>query len=206
MPNKNISQPAPDDKETSQEKHEKNPRSQSISILIFSVLIMVIVGVFFAFDLNKIKDFISQAGAWGIIISIIFYALLGMTLIPSEPFTLFIGALFGPFYATLIAGTGNTLSAMVEYIMGTHIGTATNFMEKKDKLPFGLGKVKVESPVFLLGGRMIPGYGPKVVSVLAGVYNVPLLRYIWTTAILVFLGAAIFAFGGFGIGKLANIK
>jgi len=195
---KNKQQPPVDD------ETRKNRRNQSISILVFSVLIMILVGVFFTTDLARIKDFISSAGAWGIVISIIFYALMGMTLIPSEPFTLFIGALFGPFYATLIAGLGNTLSALVEYYLGTHIGSATNFVEKKDKLPFGLGKMKVESPLFLIGARMIPGYGPKVVSVLAGVYKVPILRYIWTTAIPVFLGSAIFAFGGFGIGKLTK--
>lgn len=192
--------PPPVDEET-----RKNRRNQSISILVFSVLIMILVGVSFTTDLTRIKSFISSAGAWGIVISIVFYALMGMTLIPSEPFTLFIGALFGPLYATLIAGVGNTLSALVEYYLGTHIGSATNFMEKKDKLPFGLGKMKVESPLFLIGARMIPGYGPKVVSVLAGVYRVPILRYIWTTAIPVFLGSAIFAFGGFGIGKLTKI-
>ena len=183
----------------------KTGRSQSVYILIFSVLIMILVGIFFTQDMNRIKTFIQNAGAWGIIISILLYALLGVTLIPSEPLTLFIGALFGPFWATLIAGIGNTLSAMVEYYIGTHLGSATNFAEKKDKLPFGLGKLKVESPMFLIGARMIPGYGPKVVSMMAGMYRVPILRYIWTTAVPIFIGSGIFAFGGFGIGKLTKI-
>jgi uncharacterized membrane protein YdjX (TVP38/TMEM64 family) len=185
---------------------KKNGRSQSIYILIFSVFIMIIAALFLTQDLSKVKNFISQAGAWGIIISILLYALLGVTLIPSEPLTLFIGALFGPWLATLIAGTGNTLSAFVEYYLGSHIGSATNFKEKKTKLPFGLGKLKVESPMFLVGARMIPGYGPKIVSMMAGMYRVPLLRYLWTTAIPIFIGAAAFAFGGFGIGLLTKIK
>jgi uncharacterized membrane protein YdjX (TVP38/TMEM64 family) len=192
--------PVPSDEE------KKNRRSQSISVLIFSVLIMALVAVFFATDLNKIKAYISQAGAWGIVVSILFYALMGVTVIPSEPFTLFIGALFGPVYATLISWVGNTCSAMVEYYIGTHIGSATNFMERKHKLPFGLGNMKVDSPLFLIGGRMIPGYGPKVVSILAGVYKVPILRYIWTTLVPIFFGSLFIAFGGFGIGLLAKIK
>jgi len=185
---------------------KKNGRSQSIYILIFSIFIMALAALFFTQDMNKIKAFISQAGVWGIAISIMLYALLGVTLIPSEPLTLFIGALFGPWLATLIAGTGNTLSAFVEYYLGTHIGSATNFKEKKDKLPFGLGKLKVESPMFLVGARMIPGYGPKIVSMMAGMYRVPLLRYLWTTAIPIFIGSGVFAFGGFGIGLLTKIK
>jgi uncharacterized membrane protein YdjX (TVP38/TMEM64 family) len=185
---------------------KKKSRSQSVYILVASVLIMILAALFFTQDMNKIKNFISQAGAWGIIISILLYALLGVTLIPSEPLTLFIGALFGPWLATLIAGTGNTLSAFVEYYLGTHLGSATNFEEKRGKLPFGLGKLNANSPMFLIGARMIPGYGAKIVSMTAGIYRVPLLRYLWTTAIPVFLGALIFAFGGAEIGLLTKIK
>ena len=189
-----------------EEETKKKGRSQSVSILILSVLIMILAAVFITQDMNKIKAFIIRVGVWGVFVSIALYALLGVTLIPSEPLTLFIGALFGPWMATLIAGTGNTLAAMVEYYLGTHIGSATNFQEKKDKLPFGLGSMKVESPAFLIGARMIPGVGPKVVSMMAGVYHVSILRYIWTTAIPIFLGAVIFAYGGFGIGVLTKIK
>ncbi len=187
-------------------EEQKTKRNQSISILIFSVLIMALAAIFITTDLNKIKDFISQAGVWGIILSILLYALLGVTLIPSEPLTLFIGALFGPLLATLISWVGNTMAAFIEYYLGTHISSATNFEEKKEKLPFGLGKMKVEHPLFLVGGRMIPGYGPKVVSMLAGMYRVPLLRYLWTTAVPIFFGSVIFAFGGAGIGALTGIK
>ncbi len=181
-------------------------KTQSIYILITSVLIMGLAALLITQDLNKVKAFISQAGLWGIAVSILIYAILGLTLIPSEPLTIFIGALFGPLLATIIAGTGNTLAAFVEYYLGTHINSATNFEERKHKLPFGLGKLKIESPLFLIGARMIPGYGPKVVSMVAGIYRVPLLRYFWTTIIPVFLGSAIFAFGGFGVGLLAKIK
>lgn len=189
----------------SPESRKKN-QSQSIYILIFSILIMVLAAIVFTRDMSKIKVFVSQAGAWGILLSIMIYAILGLTLIPSEPLTLFIGALFGPVLATLIAGTGNTLSAFVEYYLGTHIGSATNFNEKKNKLPFNLGNLKVESPLFLIGARLVPGYGPKVVSMLAGIYRVPLLRYLWTTIIPIFLGSAVFAFGGFGVGLLTKTK
>ncbi len=177
-------------------------RSQSISILVFSVLLMVILAVLVTQDMNYIRAFIEKAGPWGVIISIAVYAVLGLTLIPSEPLTLFIGALFGPYIALLIAGTGNTLSALVEYYLGKRLGIATNFLERKEKLPWGLGKLRVDSPLFLIGARMVPGVGPKLVSVTAGVYHVPLFRYFWTSAVSVFMGAALFAFGGSGLGSL----
>jgi uncharacterized membrane protein YdjX (TVP38/TMEM64 family) len=186
--------------------NNKPSKTTSISIIAVSILIMVLAAIIFTQDLAKVKAFISRAGPWGIIVSIVIYALLGVTLIPSEPLTLFIGALFGPFLATIIAGTGNTFSALIEYYLGTHIGSAANFIERKDKLPFGLGKLNVDSLLFLIGARMIPGYAPKIVSTIAGIYRVPLVRYLWTTAIPVFIGSAVFAFSGHGLGALLKIK
>ena len=171
-------------------------------MVAFSILVMVVAAIFVAADMDQIKDFISGIGAWGVLVSIAVYALLGLTLVPSEPLTLLIGALFGPLVATLTAGVGNTLAAVVEYYLGKKIGQASNFMEQKEKLPLGLGRLPVDSPLFLIGARMIPGYGPKAVSLLGGVYHVPLARYVWTAAIPTFVGAAIFAFGGSGLGKL----
>ncbi len=98
------------------------------------------------------------------------------------------------------------LAAMVEYYIGLHVGTATDFEKNRQKLPFGLGKFPVESPIFLILGRMLPGAGPKLVSLLAGVYHVPLFKFIWTALIPTAIGAAIFAFGGFGIFKLFKIN
>lgn len=187
-------------------KSTKYSRSQSVFILVFSAFAMVLAALIITQDMSKVKDFISQAGAWGIVICIIIYAVLGITVIPSEPLTFFIGVLFGPWMATLVAGFGNTLSAFVEYYLGTHIGSATNFVQRKDKLPFGLSRLKVDAPIFLITARMIPGYGAKFVSLLAGIYRVPLLRYFWTTAIPIFAGAAIVAFGGSEILILTNIK
>lgn len=185
------------------EKSKKN--SQSVTILIFSVLVMVVIAFLFATDMENIKLFIRHSGIWGPLVSVFVYILLGMTIIPSEPITLLIGVLFGPLVATLVAGVGNTLAAVVEFYLGRNLGKATNFLEKKEKLPLGLGKLKVDSPLFLIGARMIPGYGPKIVSVLAGVYHVPLFRYIWTTAIPVFLGALAFAYGGRGLELLSKL-
>lgn len=185
---------------------KKNPesRKKTLITLFTSLLFMVVIGLIVAFDFEKIKTYISHAGVWGLVISVFVYAALGMTFIPSEPLTLLLGAMFGPWVAMLTSWIGNTLAAIVEYYVGKNIGSAANFLEKKEKLPFGLGKLPVDSPWFLIGGRAIPLYGAKAISVVAGVYHVPLFRYIWTTAVTIFFGSLMFSFGGFGLGKLFN--
>jgi uncharacterized membrane protein YdjX (TVP38/TMEM64 family) len=187
--------PQPDNKES---------RKKTLATLFTSLAFMVAIGAIVAFDFEKIKSFISHAGVWGLVISVFVYAALGMTFVPSEPLTLLIGAMFGPWMAMIVSWIGNTLAAIVEYYFGQRIGSAANFLEKKEKLPFGLGKLPVDSAWFLIGGRAIPLYGAKAISVVAGVYHVPLFRYLWTTAVTIFFGSLIFSFGGFGLGKLFN--
>jgi uncharacterized membrane protein YdjX (TVP38/TMEM64 family) len=149
-----------------------------------------------------VEDFITSMGALGPLVSVMLYGALGASPIPSEPLTMINGAVYGPLMGTIIAGTGNTVAAVVEYYIGQGIGNAADFEEKRKDLPFGLGRFPVDSVWFLLGARMIPGYAPKLVSVAGGIYRVPMLRYIWTTAIPAFIGAAIFAYGGYGLIKL----
>ena len=178
---------------------EGGGRSRAVRNLVLSLLIMAAAVFFISKDMEAIKSFILQNRALGLSVAVVVYGVLGASLIPSEPLTVLIGAIFGPLIATLIATLGNVLAAYVEYFIGTRVGTAASFTKNRDKLPFGLGKLPVHSPAFLILGRMVPAAGPKLISFLAGVYHVPLLRYLWTTIIPTALGAAIFAFGGFGI-------
>ena len=181
---------------------EGGGRARAIRNLVLSLLIMAAAVFFISKDMEVIKRFILENQALGLFVAVVVYGVLGASLIPSEPLTVLIGAIFGPLIAIVIATLGNVLAAYVEYFIGRRVGTAASFAKNRDKLPFGLGKLPVQSPAFLIIGRMVPGVGPKLVSFLAGVYHVPLLRYLWTTIIPTALGAGIFAFGGFGIFQL----
>jgi uncharacterized membrane protein YdjX (TVP38/TMEM64 family) len=177
----------------------QDSRYRTIRSLVFTLLIAAAAVFFISKDMEAIQKYITEHEAFGLIIAIAVYGILGASLVPSEPLTVLIGALFGPVIATLIATFGNMLAALVEYYIGKRVRSATDFEKNRQRLPFGLSKFPVESPIFLILGRMVPGAGPKLVSFLAGVYHVPLFLYLWTTAIPTAIGAAIFAFGGSGI-------
>jgi len=185
-------------------QNQGNSPSQSLSNL---VIILAVAGVliFVAYrDMEIIEAFIQKSGWVGMLAGIGIYGLLGASPIPSEPLTVFLSSVIGPFQATIITGLGNLLAATVEYLIGMHVGNAASFDQRREKLPFGLGKMPVDSVPFLLLARMIPGYGAKFVSLICGIYRVPLLRYVWTTGITTFIGAAMFAYGGFGILQLGK--
>ena len=186
------------------QKSSGNNKTQTVLFFVFTIIVIAAIIYFVPRNLPQIEAFIEKNGVWGVLFAILLYGLLGLSFIPSDPLTILIGALFGPLIATLVAGVGNTLAAVVEYKLGSGVNQLTNFVEKKEKLPLGLGKLPVNSPVFLICARLLPGYGPKALSVVAGVYKVPMFLYIWTAAVTNFAGAAVFAFGGFGLLGLAK--
>jgi uncharacterized membrane protein YdjX (TVP38/TMEM64 family) len=184
------------------EQIEGGGRIRAIRTLVFSLILLAAAILFISKEMVAIQNFISENGTLGLLFSIVVYGILGASLIPSEPLTVMVGAVFGPWIATLVATLGNLLAAIVEYYIGERLGHASSFEKRRERLPFGLSKFPVHSPAFLIFCRMVPGYGPKLVSVLAGVYRVPIRRYVWTTMIPTAIGAAIFAFSGFGLSFL----
>jgi uncharacterized membrane protein YdjX (TVP38/TMEM64 family) len=137
-----------------------------------------------------------SAGAWGPLVTVFIYAIFSATPISTDPLTVISGAVFGPLLGIFVAWTGNNLAALVEYYIGMKIGNATNFEEKKDNLPFGLSKMPVDSFLFLTLGRIVPGYGSKVVSIMCGMYRVPLKKYMLAAMLTNLLGAALLSIGG----------
>jgi uncharacterized membrane protein YdjX (TVP38/TMEM64 family) len=101
-----------------------------------------------------------------------------------------------------LAAVGNTLASIVEFYVGRSIGDLGNFEKQREKLPFHLGRLPVNSPVFLIFARMLTSYGSKFVSIAAGVYQVPFSTYLWTTMVSNLMGAVVAVAGGYGLLKL----
>lgn len=167
---------------------------------ILSILGFILAISLLYFAAKNIGDFgsiIKNAGIAGPLVAIALYGILAPTPIATDPITIVCGAMYGPVYGTLIAWVGNNLAAMVEYYIGKHISQNTDFEDKRKKLPLGLGKLPIDSVLVLTFGRMIPFYGSKIISLLAGIYGVSIRRYLWTSALVNFTGAVMMAYGGF---------
>ena len=178
---------------------EASQPNNAWKVLLAVVLLILALAFFISRDLEALKLLIIDSGWVGVGFSLSLYAVLGASPIPSEPFTIFLTTVYGPLLVTFLAASGNVLAALMEYYIGTKISDVVRFEKKRAQLPLGLGKMPVNSVLFLVGARMIPGYGPKFVSIVGGMYRVPLLRFTWTAALSNTLGAAIFAYGGYEV-------
>lgn len=170
--------------------------------IIRALLITLIVGLAVVVSLNysmaDVKNYIRLNPSQTILISLVIYVSFGLTFLPSIPLTLFIAVLIGPLQAALVATVGNTIAALLEYQVGKTIGDVVDFEKIKAKLPFGLGKLPIKSPYFLLAARSIPA-GTRGFSVVCGAYHVPLISYTWTTFTMYLLSSIILAYGSIEI-------
>ena len=183
-------------------KPEKKTSVMTWTMLLLGFGAAIGLVVYIARHQATVKNIIQGLGAAGPLVSILLYGILAVSPVPADPLTLISGAVYGPIWGGVVAWIGMIVAALVEYFIGTRIGDATEFEQKREDLPFGLGDLPVDSIFFLLGGRFLTGTGSKAVSYLSGIYRISLWRYIWTTSVSTLLGAFIFALGGAGLLKL----
>jgi len=167
-------------------------------LLVSLLLLLTTIGIFLVFrqHVNAIDHWLISVGWWGPVLAILLYTILSLTPIPTDPITVMLGALYGPYLGLAISWVGNTSAALLEYFLAHHLGNLGRFDRLRQKLPWGLNTAPVDSVWFLTLGRAAPGYGSKVVSILSGLYHVPLRRYLWTTALMNVLGSLGYVLGG----------
>lgn len=183
---------------------QENSKSKNGTLLvtIFTIALSIYASYLVAKDEEAIKSLLFSLGVWAPIATIILYGILSLTPIPSDPLTLLSGALFGPAQGIFISWMGNNFAALVEYYFGKGVAIMSDFEKKKKELPWGLAKLPADSAWFLIGGRFVPGFGSKIVSIFAGVYNVGTWRYVWTAAAANIVGSVLYAMGGAGLVQL----
>lgn len=170
--------------------------------VLLSFLISVVSILYLAKNVVLIERFIRSVGILGPLASVFIYGVLSFTPIPTDPITVLNGALFGPFIGVLVSWWGNNLASVLEYYLGRGIHRATDFEKVRKRLPLGIGRLRVDSVGFLLFGRFVPEVGGKIVSLMGGIYKVPMKRYLWTAALSNLFGSILFSLGGWSLLKL----
>lgn len=160
-----------------------------------TIVLFVLAIVFYKRYFHETKTLIESFGMAGPLVCVALFTILSVTPIPTDPLAIVVATLFHPLLAIAILWTGNTFAALLEYRFGKTIRNITSYEEKKHALPWGLGNMPIGSVWVLTFGRMIPGYGSKVISILAGVYGVNRWRYFWTTALINLAGALMYTGG-----------
>jgi uncharacterized membrane protein YdjX (TVP38/TMEM64 family) len=167
-----------------------------------SILLLVYVLYLTFRETEQITKFLLSAGSLTPLLTIIFLGLLGPTPIATDPIVMLMGVTYGAFWGMIIGAIGNTLAMFIEYYFGYKLAVYFDYDKGKDKLPKFIRKFPIDSWIFLIFGRMIPGYGSKIISLIAGAEKVNLKTYLWTSVLSGIFGAALLSYSGVEILKL----
>lgn len=175
-------------------------RSWALILVTFGAALWMVVLI--GRNRTPVEAFIRNLGPAGPVISLVLYAVLGLSPLPADPLTIINGAVYGPVVGALVAWAGTTISALIEYFIGARLGEAVDFEARRAQMPDWMARASPNSIWFLLGGRMLTGVGSKIVSFLSGAYRVPLRRFLWTTLASTLFGAVVYALSGYGLLNL----
>jgi len=150
---------------------------------------------------DKVTEIVISSGIWAPVISFILFLIFSITPITTEPIIGILALTYSPYVAFVIGTLGNFFAMLIEYYFGKKLAHIFDYDVHKKKLPKIIQKLKVDSPLFLIFGRMIPGYGSKVISLIAGAEKVNMKTYLWTSVLSAIFGAAVISFSLYTLFK-----
>lgn len=90
------------------------------------------------------------------------------------------GAIFGPLFGSIINAVGLVIAALIGYWVNRHASRLLDLDSYLERLPKWIKRFPVGSPAFLIGVRVIPGFGGTVATATAAAFRVPVWVHVWT--------------------------
>lgn len=138
-----------------------------------------------------------------VLLYILLYVLVTAFSLPiTAPLTLVGGFLFGALNATLATNVGATLGATVTFLMFRYF--FGNTIQKKYHAQLITFNANIEhyGANYLLLARLIVFIPFFLVNICAGLTNIPLATFIWTTSLGIIPGSFVYAYAGKQIGTI----
>lgn len=94
------------------------------------------------------------------------------------------GAIFGPFWGSIVNAVGIVLAAAFGYWVNRHASHLLDLEAALARLPAWVKRFKIGSPMFLIAVRVIPGFGGTVATASAAAFRVPIWIHIFTMSVV----------------------
>lgn len=175
--------------------------NKTLRVVFSAALMVIMIVISIKLDINNAEVFLENHQKQAFFIGLMIYFIFSFTFLPTSPLTIFNAILLGPLEAVAISATGNLLSAVVGYFLGKTLVMSQNLENFKNSLPGWARKYDINSPIFIILGRMLP-IGRIPLSYLCGAYRVPFFQYCWSSLVVYIIMASIISFASFGLGHL----
>ena len=175
-------------------------------ILIIVCIIVTILGVIILGGINQddLQTWLGNMGILAPIIYIIFYTLATLLILPSTPFNLTGGAIFGIWYGTLWTTLAAIIAAIISFIFTRTIGR--NLVTKKLKGHWEAidAEIYYGGLFYLFAIRLLPLIPYGIVNFASGLTSIKFKDYLIGTILGTLPGVFPFVMMGAGINQLSQ--
>jgi uncharacterized membrane protein YdjX (TVP38/TMEM64 family) len=177
-----------------------NPRRWllvAIALLACAGVAVGICGVEIGITPEVLETKIAGLGMWAPIGFVLLYSVATVAVIPGGIFDLLGGALFGPFYGTLLDLTGGSLGAAFAFLVARYV--ARDWLEAwaGPRLQGVMRSVDAEGWRFVAFVRLVPIFPYNIVNYLLVLTRIPFHHYLLATIVFMFPSTIAYTWLGF---------
>ena len=173
-------------------------------LLVAGILAIRFTGIDQYMSLGTIKEHTAwlqtmvQQQYWTVVFSFIAFYLISVAIgVPvAAVLTIVSGFLFGTFWGAVYSNVGATIGAIISFLMVRYIIGNVIQQRYEQSLAWFNREMKLYGTSYLLVVHFIAVVPFVVINFLAGLTNVTIWTFIWTTSIGIFPGALVYAFAG----------
>ena len=189
-------------------------------VVILLVLIMVVTGAWFVFDLHQYFSFYyiqSQQAAWQqalqenpFTVAFIFFAVYVLVTALSLPgaavMTLAAGALFGVVYGTILVSFASTIGATLAFIIARYIArdwVQARFAQQLHTINKG---IEEEGGFYLFSLRLIPAFPFFLINIVMALTPIKVWQFYWISQLGMLAGTVVYVNAGTQLSQLESMQ
>ncbi len=163
------------------------------------LLLAIIAAVYYrdVFSVERLEQWLEQAGWWAPAIFILLYICAAVLFLPGSIFTLAGGIIFGPFLGLLYNLTGATIGAALSFLIARYLASDMVSQRSGGKLKQLISGVEAEGWRFVAFVRLVPLFPFNLLNYALGLTKIRFSEYVLASFIFMMPGAAAYTYIGF---------
>jgi uncharacterized membrane protein YdjX (TVP38/TMEM64 family) len=93
----------------------------SIVAGVAAALAIVVIALLYRPDLERLRQWLEQAGPWTAVVIGAAFIIAGLIMLPCWPLSIIAGALWGPWWGTLLISAVSTFAATIAFLLARHL-------------------------------------------------------------------------------------
>jgi len=177
-----------------------HPRRWLFAAVVLLFVVSVVAGVWVfngTISARAVETWVAGLGVWAPIGFVLLYGIATVALVPGGVFDLAGGALFGPFFGTLIDLAGATLGAALSFLVARYLAQEWVQLRSGPRLQAVMRSVDEDGWQFVAFVRLVPIFPYSVMNYLLGLTRIPFHQYMIATVIFMLPSTIVYTWIGY---------